>query len=655
MLILSKYTLRGFAALEGLGYDQDRTRALLRRFDLIDELLPAERALLLERGEPTRGQITDATWRAEALVALRWATGDFARLELGGQVSLMQAVPDLEPGAVPRLRAEADLRRALELWFVVYRRMRLRLYGVDRFDLAGWIERAPSLTTLTPDDVPLLDGDLSLDASVMAIAADDADEEVDWPDDADRVAIGDCTEPMLSAGENVLRVATERLRALRWLFGVTDRLDEDPVGVYRPDSNAAGDKAVLFGAEDGEWPLHRAAWRGDLPRLRALLREDADTLEPDVDGDLAIHCAVLGGQPEAVRVLLAEDPVSRVAEDAEGRVALHLAAARGDLDALDAATGRKLDGIINIVDHLGRGPLHEAIRHGHAGVVDRLVAMGADLDGAVDIAIAHGRADLLPRLAAHGAPVDAPNGGTTPMYRAIFADQFACAEALLDLGADAGFVHDSGTSALHVAADRGATGLCLRLLDGGAQLDHRLGDLGAVHFAVLGGHAECALTLAERGADTGSTGRTLLDLAVEGGSARLVRWCVERGAPVSDAPGAPHGCASAGDAEVLGVLLDAGAAPDEVNDRGITPLHLAADRGHAACVAVLLAAGAAVDPVMPGKGYTPLHLAAMHGFDECVGPLLAAGASRDLADADGHTALDWAKDGPYDACVTLLA
>src|SRR4051812_21880962 len=72
---------------------------------------------------------------------------------------------------------------------------------------------------------------------------------------------------------------------------------------------------------------------------------------------------------------------------------------------------------------------------------------------------------------------------------------------------------------LHHTADHGATELCLRLLDHGAELDRRLHTTVAVHIAMLGGHAECALALISRGADVESHDEPQLSIAVEGHTA----------------------------------------------------------------------------------------------------------------------------------------
>ena len=365
---------------------------------------------------------------------------------------------------------------------------------------------SPYLSRLTADDLPLIDDDLSLDGPVMRCSAEELDVHRDdgW---TGRVPIRDCTPEMLTAGEHVLRVAEERLRALRWLFGVTPHIEGGPPGAYRPDSaaggvalagsaggvalagSAGGDKDVLYGPDapppaaapdaydaGGGLAVHRAAWRGDLPTLRALLDGGADLTAPDIDGDYAIHCAVLGGHRAAIEAVVAAEPFMVHIPDGDGRFPVHLAAGRGDVAAIEALAGApdRFDRGLDVTDERGATALHHAIRQGHAGAADRLIAFGASLDGAMTTAVETDRPDMIRYLVGRGVEVDAAEYGITPLYRALFTGHLASAEALLDLGADATFAHASGTTALHVAADRGATRLCLRLVDRGAELDRRL-------------------------------------------------------------------------------------------------------------------------------------------------------------------------------------
>lgn len=67
-------------------------------------------------------------------------------------------------------------------------------------------------------------------------------------------------------------------------------------------------------------------------------------------------------------------------------------------------------------------------------------------------------------------------------------------------------------------------------------------------------------------------------------------------------------------------LLDHGAYPDKVDDKGFTSLHIAAEDGYCNIVELLLSRGASVD-ALSNRG-TPLHLAATNGHHQTVKILL---------------------------------
>lgn len=81
-----------------------------------------------------------------------------------------------------------------------------------------------------------------------------------------------------------------------------------------------------------------------------------------------------------------------------------------------------------------------------------------------------------------------------------------------------------------------------------------------------------------------------------------------------------------GDLAAVQALLAGGADANRAQGDGMTALHLAAERGHAAVADLLLSAGATVDAKTRIGSYTPLHLASRGGHGSIATALLDAGA-----------------------------
>jgi ankyrin repeat protein len=88
-------------------------------------------------------------------------------------------------------------------------------------------------------------------------------------------------------------------------------------------------------------------------------------------------------------------------------------------------------------------------------------------------------------------------------------------------------------------------------------------------------------------------------------------------------------------------LLDGGAEVDAHDDAGHTPLHTAAQMGHASMVRLLLAAGADAG-VRDNDDWRALHHAALSGSRETAEALLAAGADPHALDRGGDTPFSFA-------------
>jgi ankyrin repeat protein len=105
-----------------------------------------------------------------------------------------------------------------------------------------------------------------------------------------------------------------------------------------------------------------------------------------------------------------------------------------------------------------------------------------------------------------------------------------------------------------------------------------------------------------------------------------------------------YAAAALNEADRLRELLAQGADPNEADEDGFTPLHLACQEWSVDAVRELIAAGAAVNAATE-SGYTPLILATFRadGRDEIIEMLRVAGADLRRADVHGHTPLDIAR------------
>lgn len=110
-----------------------------------------------------------------------------------------------------------------------------------------------------------------------------------------------------------------------------------------------------------------------------------------------------------------------------------------------------------------------------------------------------------------------------------------------------------------------------------------------------------------------------------------------------------------GQAQAVTALLDLGAAPDGPTDaRGNGALMGVAFKGHASIARQLLAAGADANR-RNHAGQTALMMAALFGQKEIVDLLLAAGADPEAQDAAGHSAAALARTQGNDMLAGALA
>jgi ankyrin repeat protein len=174
-----------------------------------------------------------------------------------------------------------------------------------------------------------------------------------------------------------------------------------------------------------------------------------------------------------------------------------------------------------------------------------------------------------------------------PMYEAIAANNVSAVRALIAQGFDTRqIVDDRGNQAIDIAIEMGAPDVCALLLEsvGDTELERKW--------------------LAR-----------MLYPAIENGSTATVRLLLAAGADPSASPYATPVLSLAvrkGDAELVGVLIAAGAPVDVTDSAGDTPLYSAVVACKVATCRLLLANGADVNR-MDRAGRSPLHSAVERG------------------------------------------
>lgn len=387
---------------------------------------------------------------------------------------------------------------------------------------------------------------------------------------------------------------------------------------------------------DGSTPLHWASYRDDLVIAEQLLNAGAKVNAANDLGATPLWAACVNGSDAMVRRLLQAGADPNLAL-LSGETPLMVAARVGAAPVVSAllAKGAK----VNVSATRGQTPLMWAVAQKHPAVVKLLIEAGADI---------HAKSAVWSQVMAvspHGMlqyNKTVPHGGETALMFAARVGDLESAKLLVAAGAKVNDADAWGVSATALAAHSGFTDLVEFLLEKGADPNTNGGGFRAIHAAVSHRDTRMVSALLKHGADP---------------NAKVESWTPTRRSS-----------------------RDWNFNPELV---GATPYWLAARAMSADIMRLLAAAGAdtrvvhhveyhAGDPPVPrSQTTTPLMAAVGMGGGipwftvdrnqrealalEAAKTALELGADLNLANDDGRTALDAAKQARMESVVAFLS
>ena len=464
---------------------------------------------------------------------------------------------------------------------------------------------------------------------------------------------------------------------------------------------------VPHGQEDTEGRACPAMW-ADPAVCQVLIDAGADIETKDGIGRPPLHWACRSGALAVVKLLVTAGAGVRVTDN-NGNTCLLCASYEGHTETVRYLVGLKKQGKpqvdVNLKCNDGWSALVSAVRQKHADVVEVLIDAGADIEGKVHdgrlplhIASCGANVQIVKLLVKAGAGVRATNEGTTCLMLAAYCGHAETVRYLVGLPQmDVNHKDIDGCVALHCAADEKHADVVDVLIDAGADIEIK-DDTGSspLHVACRSGALAVVKLLVKAGAGvrgTDNDGNACLLCASAQGHTETVRYLV--GLPevdlshkVNDGCVALHCAADLQRADVVDVLIDAGADIEIKDDMGRSPLHWACRSGALDVVKLLVKAGAGVRATdndgntclmcasseghtetvrylvgLPevdlshkvNDGWSALHCAADLKHADVVKVLIDAGADIEIKDDTGHSLLHWAcRSGALDV-VKLLA
>ena len=243
-------------------------------------------------------------------------------------------------------------------------------------------------------------------------------------------------------------------------------------------------------AESADDALMRAIYAGDTAKVTQALKRGANLNKPRPDGSLPLAWAVETQNPVLVSLLLGKGAkVNPVSEQTQSFSPLVVACQRGDPTIVAALLDAGAD--VNRTTSTGISPLALCAGNSTVAMVQRLLALGAKVDAADDTgqtplmwAAAKGQGVAVKLLLDNGAELNRVTAkGFTPLFFALTSKTPDTALMLLDAGANEDYVAPDGTSLVQMAIYQQQFAVAERLIQRGADLTayDRNGNLTRCH------------------------------------------------------------------------------------------------------------------------------------------------------------------------------
>ena len=428
--------------------------------------------------------------------------------------------------------------------------------------------------------------------------------------------------------------------------------------------------STVFAAELGHPPIVTAAKNGDKEALRALIQKKADVNAADNDGSTALLWAVYHDDLESTDLLIKAGANVKAATD-DGATPLWQASLNGNA----AIVKKLLDAGANPNAALlsGETPLMVASRSGHAQAAELLLDKGANPNAhgtrgqtALMWAVAQKHPDVVTVLLAHHADLNLksdrydevmavpphgylpynkaiPHGSETALMFAARVGDLESAKLLLAAGANVNDADAWGVSAVTLAEHSGFTDLTVYLLDKGADPNAAPNGFTALHEAIMRRDEKAVAALLDHKADPNLTLKTWTPTRRSSDDFNFEPQIV--GA-------SPFWLAARFDeAGIMKMLVAHGADPKFVlHSDYVTEQGFGAVPRKETATTVMAALGFIRSAAWVAEPRQGREAAALEAVKMCVD----AGVDVNVADTDGRTALDAAKNLRYPSVVEYL-